>query len=336
MPVTGKMCRALEQEGYALQDLLQGTGATREEVYSLQPDATPWESFKILAQNAIRLTGNPALGLWVGRRINLSSLGAAGLAGMSSANMLESALMFAKYAALYVGHIRPEVEFVLGPDGQGLTPCLRIDEVRDHDGIRPFLMETAMRFIADAALTLAGAELQGLRFEVNYLEPPYWESVDFEYPVRFGMDAHRVFADNISARLVNSDRATMRALQALLDLQLKRKAEEEDIIERTRGALSRSYRARVTDLPNAEEMARSLGMSPRAFRKALHDADTNYRELLDAFRRAAAEQALTTTDLSVSAIARRLGYHDPANFRRAFRRWTGSSPKAFREEATGG
>jgi AraC-like DNA-binding protein len=52
--------------------------------------------------------------------------------------------------------------------------------------------------------------------------------------------------------------------------------------------------------------------------------------LLDHHRNELARGLLESTDLAVERIAERLGYADPSNFSRTFRRWNGVNPREFR------
>lgn len=78
------------------------------------------------------------------------------------------------------------------------------------------------------------------------------------------------------------------------------------------------------------EVARRLGMQPRTLVRRLHGSGTTYQELLDDSRAQTARQLLHDTRSSVARIAASLGYHDPTIFTRAFRRWTGVTPREFR------
>jgi AraC-like DNA-binding protein len=70
----------------------------------------------------------------------------------------------------------------------------------------------------------------------------------------------------------------------------------------------------------------------RTLKRRLADQGTSFSALLDEVRRDRATLLLRAGELSVDEIGARLGYSDPANFARAFRRWTGSSPRAFRRK----
>lgn len=83
--------------------------------------------------------------------------------------------------------------------------------------------------------------------------------------------------------------------------------------------------------PDMERLARQLCMSPRSLRRRLVAENTSYQEIIDAVRRDEALHLLTTTSFTTEAIALMLGYRDVANFRHAVKRWTGSSPRQFRQ-----
>lgn len=73
-------------------------------------------------------------------------------------------------------------------------------------------------------------------------------------------------------------------------------------------------------------VASALGMSVRTLQRMLQREGTDYRGMANLLRCEEAAALLGQTDLSVSAISLRLGYTSPANFARAFRSVTGSSP----------
>jgi len=77
-------------------------------------------------------------------------------------------------------------------------------------------------------------------------------------------------------------------------------------------------------------MAATLGMSEREMRRRLRDEGTSYREIRDDVRAQVAMKYLRDTTLPVESIAAMIGFGDAANFRRAFRRWTGKSPAEYR------
>lgn len=82
--------------------------------------------------------------------------------------------------------------------------------------------------------------------------------------------------------------------------------------------------------PGVEGLAATLGMSERELRRKLHAEGTSYRQIHDDVRAQVAMKYLRDTTLPVESIAVTIGFDDAANFRRAFRRWTGQTPVEYR------
>jgi AraC-like DNA-binding protein len=81
---------------------------------------------------------------------------------------------------------------------------------------------------------------------------------------------------------------------------------------------------------NAHRVAKALGMSRQTLHRKLALEKTSFASILTSLRREAAVAQLASNAHSIAEIALLLGYSEPAAFNRAFRRWTGQSPSAYR------
>jgi AraC-like DNA-binding protein len=97
----------------------------------------------------------------------------------------------------------------------------------------------------------------------------------------------------------------------------------ETVGARTIAALLRGGEAAL------ETLASRLAMSPRTLQRRLADEGVSLRVLAEDARRARAG-ALLEGGASIAEVAYTLGYSEPSAFHRAFRRWTGQTPEAFR------
>ena len=77
-------------------------------------------------------------------------------------------------------------------------------------------------------------------------------------------------------------------------------------------------------------VANSMRMNTRTLQRRLCEAGLTYAHVLRTVRFEVAKQLLKDPDRKIGDIAGTLGYSDHAHFTRAFQRWTGLSPRAFR------
>jgi AraC-like DNA-binding protein len=83
-----------------------------------------------------------------------------------------------------------------------------------------------------------------------------------------------------------------------------------------------------------EDVAQELHMSPRTVKRKLAEHGTTFSALRDDLRRQRALLLLDNRALTIGDVAARLGYSELPNFTRAFRKWTGKTPVAYRERAS--
>ena len=83
---------------------------------------------------------------------------------------------------------------------------------------------------------------------------------------------------------------------------------------------------------SVEKVAGVLGMSRVTLYRRLDGEATTFTKLLEASRRRMAERMLAQRTAAIAEIATALGYTTPANFTRAFRAWTGTTPAQWRRE----
>lgn len=83
--------------------------------------------------------------------------------------------------------------------------------------------------------------------------------------------------------------------------------------------------------PRREVVAEILHLSERTLQRRLQEEGSSYQQLLDDTRRELAQQYLATPHMTLLEIAYLLGFSEPSNFFRAFRRWFGVTPGEYRE-----
>ena len=104
---------------------------------------------------------------------------------------------------------------------------------------------------------------------------------------------------------------------------------DDDLVSRTERAVAAAMSRGVPDI---DAVATQLGLSGRTLQRRLSVAETGFQELVDTVRKRYAERYLADDRLAITEIAFLVGFSEPSNFHRAFRRWTGTTPAAFRSD----
>ncbi|MCB9763993.1 MAG: AraC family transcriptional regulator [Alphaproteobacteria bacterium] len=97
----------------------------------------------------------------------------------------------------------------------------------------------------------------------------------------------------------------------------------------TSTVLRRLARSQLEEMPDLEDVGRALGMSGRTLQRRLRDEGRRYSELVEGVRVDHAKRLLANGVHSVTEVADLMGYAGVDTFSRAFRRWTGQSPRSW-------
>jgi AraC-like DNA-binding protein len=102
---------------------------------------------------------------------------------------------------------------------------------------------------------------------------------------------------------------------------------EDPFVHRARSVL---LEALANGDASLEAAAAALHVGTRTLRRRLEEHGTSYKALLDEVRRELAYHYVGTTEEPLAAVAARLGFTEPSTFYRAFKRWSGTTPAAYR------
>jgi AraC-like DNA-binding protein len=129
-------------------------------------------------------------------------------------------------------------------------------------------------------------------------------------------------------RLQTHHPLALRQALALLEQEAVEAHQKIDLIQAVERAIARDL-GRGSPI---EKIASDLNMSSRTLRRRLTEHNLTFESLLEQVRRSRTLSLLANPEWSIERITEEVGYSDVRSFRRAFRRWTGMSPSAFRNE----
>ncbi|MBX3250118.1 MAG: AraC family transcriptional regulator [Myxococcales bacterium] len=281
----------------------------------------PLPTFIALIERARAMTGEPGLGFYAGLQMRIASHGYLGLAAMTARTIGEALAIAIRFAPTRTRAISLRLD--VDDDEAALVLVEHTDLGTARDAF-VFALLTGIWKIGDA---LTGAPVEGSA-EVAFDEPAYFARfAKLAPPVRFGRPSTRLLfrRAHLETPLVTGDPAASRLTLEQCERELEALGLGAHLSQRVQALLP----APDGGVRTLDEVARAVHVSPRTLKRRLADEGTSFSALVDAHRHRRALDLLAGS-LSLDEIASRLGYSDLANFSRAFRRWTGASPGAWR------
>lgn len=156
----------------------------------------------------------------------------------------------------------------------------------------------------------------------------------FECPVHFGAERDSIQISQKS--LVASNKLGDESISAFFDTHLDTEVGKLDdtlpldvrVREHVAPALSEG-------VPTLSDVARDLGMSGRTLQRRLSKQGLTFQTLVDEARRALATRLVRRGDVSLMEVSFMTGFSDQSSFTRAFKRWSGQTPRSYRLNAQG-
>ncbi|MFL6724912.1 MAG: AraC family transcriptional regulator [Sphingomicrobium sp.] len=326
----------------ALRDLAVSKGADatdlerRSGISSTQfidPDSrVPLDRYKALMRAGQELSGDPALALHFGEAADLAELSLVGLMGEVSDSFGDAFQALSRYSRLAI-----DVELEDGAEGR-LTlkrsgGRLWMADTRSRPNDFPEITESAFARIMTVARRFGTLDLI-TAVHVTHSAPDYSSEYERIFPMPL------VFNSRWNALQLRDDgwstmrpRLPSRYMSELLRGRADALLNTLDVAATTRGHVEKALLAAlpIGDV-RMNRIASQLGISrPTLFRR-LFDEGITFRQVVSELRRRLAADYLRQDRRSVGVTSQLLGFSDQASFSRAFKRWTGKSPRQFVRE----
>ena len=322
---------ALVRDGVSIDDALRDLSVTASELHS--PDTrVSLEQLLTACQSATRLSRDPLLPYRIGSSIHVSTYGMYGYAILCGTDFRKTFQFCVRYHILAAPLV--SISFTEN-DGMGVW---RIDPI-----LHRLIDERLYRFIVEMQIGVhlsLQRDVMGPDFTPDEVMLTYSRGGDFRLTeelvgckLRFQQPANQLIFDakwlDKAANLGNQ--TTYAAVVAMCDDLLSDLKLRSGVSGKVRASLLQD----IANRPTLAAIAEQIGSTARTLRRQLDNQGTSFRELVDDLRSQIAMKYLRDTIMTSEDIAMSLGFSDAANFRRAFRRWTGKTPSEFRHGARG-
>lgn len=269
--------------------------------------------------------GDESFPLRYGEALRVDDLGALGLS-MKTAPTVEDALQrLVRYVLVLSDTL--EYELVDVPSGRVFTLTGR----PHHRKGAALANECALAACTSALRQVAGQDLSLLEvtFRHQAMSDGRAHRGYFGCPVRFDAESDGIHLDHeqLARRTELADEGLSTYLLAQLD-DLKARSSQRSLVDEVRSAVADSL---PDGQPTKSQIARRLAMSERTLHRRLAEEGESFQGVVTAARRQAAESLLRSGRHSVGEVAFLTGFGDQSAFTRAFKRWTGTTPAAFRQ-----
>lgn len=331
MPVT--YCWHLTRE-FPPEQLLAGTGLTLDDLEGPIERMRVWQLLTY-SRNAIALGADrPGWHLGWAARLSDNFHGPISVALMSAPTLGAGIDAFLRYfpSRIPYMHMRGRTE------GDRFAAELR--PLIDLGTVLPLLIETPLVILHSYIRTVAGVDMGAAALDLAYPPTPHERryAEQFAGPVRFDQPRHALVIPAAWRAMPNPGRMETAWRHALRQCDQTRAAD----VERDTLGVVLSYldaanerRARARPAPTLAETATALHLSPRTLIRRLRRMGTTYQQVVDDFLKARACALLGNERLRVKEVAAALGFDNPANFGKAFKRWSGTTPGLYRAGMAG-
>lgn len=317
------------------------------------PNTREWSSgdqLALLEASLIKMA-RPHIGFDIGQRVDVHRLGVFGYALMNSATGADALRLLVEYQRAVLPHMRVSLKNNEGSASADADPLQQSRLLANanrfpqvsllchakhlNPEVERFSVESFAVSVRNCSSHLLGFSPSQQHYHFDYPAPDYaevyhqvlGENIEFNAPA-----TEIVFSSEQLAQRISRANPVSEALyRQQCDVLLKQLGGSEPVSSRVQQLLLRSR----GEFPRADEVASQLNMSESTLRRKLKGEGSSYQRLLDQLRLHLANQYLQTTQISVAEVGRLLGFDDVANFRRAFRRWSGVNPSQLREEFFG-
>ena len=276
-----------------------------------------------LAGHAMRELDDEALG-WFSRRLPYGTYGMLCRASITAPTLEVALKRWCRHHRLLSEDVL--LELAVGDE----TAIVSIGEAGDLGNVREFCLVTLLRYVlgfscwaVDSAITLRAAEFP-------FPEPGHVSVYPtiFCKTIRFGADRAGIVFDKhyLSLPLTRSATDLDNMLKGALKLTVLPYRRDRLLVERVRRVL-RDARGRML---GADDVARALALSTRTMHRRLRQEATSLRDLKEEAKLELARHELMRGRTPIKRIAELAGFRNEKSFSRAFRGWTGASPREFR------
>lgn len=317
----------LQQLGVPAHVTLRGTGLEFAEMECPESMTSVGQYFTA-CRNAMRASRTPKTPFLVGQKMHLSAYGMYGYALMCSATLRDFFNEGVKYHKLATPTVVIEWR---EQDGEAIWRFPRLVSPELSADLLGFLIEQQLVQHKTHLNDAAGPECRPVRALLSYPAPDhaYLYHEFLGCPVYFNSEVCELHYD--ACILDQPTQLAHKLTSTLMQTTCERLIGQAKTSAGISGQVYQILMTNPGQFPGMDVVADMVHMNERTMRRKLDLEGTSFGEIIDHVRASLASEYLKTTKMTMEDIAALVGFSDAANFRRAFKRWTGKAPREYRD-----
>jgi AraC-like DNA-binding protein len=313
---------------HAAKDILAGSKLTREQLQDQHAHISGWQ-YALLLSNALKLDGDSGLAYELGLRSQVTKHGFVGFGLISCATLREAIEFSERYFQTRVSAFSSRISV------KGDQVVIEIRETVPLGPQRPLILDMVLVELCSLFAKVLGTDPASAGWAseiwVPYAQPAAYARYKDRLPrFRFDQEAAQI---RFPARMLDEPIPSADAVSVQLAIDRCEQEIAKKAAAQTASDLVRRHLV-CTDghYPDVAAMAQKLLLSERTLKRRLQDEGSSFQALLDQARHQDSMRLLSNPGLAIKQVAQAVGYTDPANFARAFSKWTGCSPREWRQQ----
>jgi AraC-like DNA-binding protein len=281
---------------------------------------------------AEEVTRDPCFGLTVASLWHPTTLHALGYSWFASNNLEEAYERLGRYARF----INTAANGVMQVEKSAESYCLILDTSRLKLAPTAVAVDAGLGMILNMSRGAYGENFRPIRVSLQHEAPKAAKYVKrfndlFGAPVAFGQPENALWLDPgmVTESLATANPELVRVNDQIVTDYLAQ-LDRNDVTMRVKSKL-------IERLPSGqvseEGIASSINVSQRSLQRKLKQQGVSFTRLLENTRRELSMQYVRNPQHSLNEVAFLLGFAEPSNFSRAFKRWYGRSPSQFRQDS---
>ena len=316
--------KALEANGYDATGIFAAAGI--DHTPSNDPlDRLTTAEVAALFRECVKLTGSPAVGLTVARFMHPSTLHALGYSLLASSSLRDCC----ERLALYFRIASEQGEVCITEDEDRF--CISTRTLKE--GVAFETMDAWHAFLVRLFRLLYKPDFKPLSVALARSCPLGYEDQyrkSFHAPVTFNAPYCEICLDRaaVDEPLMGGNREIAHQNDLIIEQYLAA-LDKGDVITRVKQIIVQTLSSGNC---SKKRVASEMGMSNSSLQQKLAERGSSFQDLLNQVRQSLALAYMEQARVSITEMSFMLGFTETSSFTRAFRRWTGKSPRDYRRD----